>query len=252
MTPFPYPPFLERTPRARSIVVLTGAGISVPSGLRPYRGPGGLWTSNPDLANQLVAGFDPATLWRVTCAWRKEVALAEPNDAHRALAAFEARVLSDGGSFTLLTQNVDGLHVRAGNQNVVELHGAVRRSRCSSTGCTSEGFVDDRREGPVPTCVACGAPVRPDIVLFEERLGALEEWTAKKALREVELFVAIGTSGTVSPASSFVRSAEYSGAHTVLVNLELPDPSESHFAEMHAGDAAVLVPKLFACRDRKD
>jgi NAD-dependent deacetylase len=96
----------------------------------------------------------------------------------------------------------------------------------------------------VPTCERCGALVRPDIVLFNEMIGALEDWTAKRALRDADLFVAIGTSGTVSPASSFVRSAAYAGAHTVLVNLEASDSVP--FVEVIRGEAQTLVPELFA------
>ena len=236
-------PFRDRVPAPRRVVVLTGAGISVASGLRPYRGPGGLWTSNPELAHQLVAGVDAETLWTVTCDWRTEMAAAEPNAAHHALAAFEERMLSAGGSFTLITQNVDGLHGRAGSRNVIELHGALRRSRCSATSCALKPFLDDRRAGPPPACPECGAALRPDIVLFEEMLGAFEEWSAKKALRETDLFVAIGTSGTVSPASNFVRAAEYAGAHTALLNLE--HPGTSLFSQFHGGDAVALVPRLF-------
>jgi NAD-dependent deacetylase len=234
--------FTKREKKPCKVVVLTGAGISVASGLKPYRGPGGRWTSNPELANRLVAGIDTETLWSATCDWRKELATAEPNAAHRALAAFEQSLVARGGSFTLITQNVDGLHSKAGSANVVEFHGSLRRSRCS-VACGSESFADERCDGPPPSCATCGAPARPDIVLFNEMIGALEDWSAKRALRDCDLFVAIGTSGTVSPASNFVRSAEYAGAHTVLVNLEVPDSSP--FSEVLRGDAQTLVPELF-------
>jgi NAD-dependent deacetylase len=236
-------PFAKRAKQPRSVVVLTGAGISVASGLRPYRGPGGLWTTNPELASRLVAGIDAETLWKTTCDWRKELASAEPNGAHDALAAFERNLVARGGSFTLITQNVDGLHTRAGSLNVIEFHGSLRRSRCAAA-CGAEPFVDERDEGPLPSCERCAAPVRPDIILFDEMIGALEDWTARRALREVELFVAIGTSGTVSPASNFVRSAAYAGAHTVLVNLEAAESAP--FNEIIRGDAQTLVPELFA------
>ena len=130
-------PFAVRRRVFRHVVVLTGAGISVASGLRPYRGPGGLWTAKPELAQQLVAGVDSETLWDVGCEWRKEVDRAAPNAAHLTLAAFEAKVSAAGASFTLITQNVDGLHAAAGSQNVVELHGSLRRSRCSRAECTA-------------------------------------------------------------------------------------------------------------------
>ena len=237
----------DRLQRANNVVVLTGAGISAPSGLRTYRGPGGLWTTNEALAKQLVAGVDPQALWSVTREWRSAISHATPNAAHHALAAFERRASARGAAFMLITQNIDGLHVQAGSQSVIELHGAIRRSRCSRSDCDEPPFVDARTCVDVPACARCRAPVRPDIVLFEERLGALEEWTAKKALRDVDLFVAIGTSGTVSPASGFVRSAEYDGAHTALLNLEVPsNDDESPFDESHAGDAALLVARYFA------
>lgn len=232
----------KRAKSPRKVVVLTGAGISVASGLKPYRGPGGLWTANPELASRLVAGIDAEALWTVTVDWRKELATAEPNDAHRALAAFEQGLVARGGTFTLITQNVDGLHGLAGSGNVVEFHGSLRRSRCTAA-CGAEPFLDQRNDGPLPRCESCGAPVRPDIVLFNEMIGAFEDCAAKRALRDCDLFVAIGTSGTVSPASNFVRSAAYAGAHTVLVNLEVSDSAP--FAEIIRGDAQTLVPELF-------
>jgi len=235
-------PFTQREKQPRKVVVMTGAGISVASGLRPYRGPGGLWTANPELANRLVAGIDAETLWAVTCDWRKELAAAEPNDAHQALAAFEQNLVARGGKFTLITQNVDGLHAAAGSANVIEFHGSLRRSRCSAA-CGAEPFADQRNEGALPSCADCRAPLRPDIVLFNELIGALEDWSTKRALRDCDLFVAIGTSGTVSPASNFVRSAAYAGAHTVLVNLEASDSVP--FDEVIRGDAQILVPELF-------
>lgn len=236
-------PFAKRASEARSVVVLTGAGISVASGLRPYRGPGGLWTSNPELASRLAAGVDAETLWAVACDWRREVNEAAPNAAHRALAAFERNVVERGAAFTLITQNVDGLHTKAGSRNVIEFHGTLKRSRCAAA-CGAEPFADEREGGPLPTCERCGAPVRPDIVLFNEMIGALEDWNAKRALRDADLFVAIGTSGTVSPASNFVRSAAYAGAHTVLINLEASDSVP--FAEVIRGEAETLVPELFS------
>lgn len=237
-------PFAKRMTGARNVVVLTGAGVSVASGLKSYRGPGGLWTTNPELASRLVAGVDAETLWTVACDWRKELAKAEPNAAHRALVAFERNLIAQGGTFTLITQNVDGLHTKAGSLNVIEFHGTLKRSRCSAR-CGAEPFIDEREEGPpVPTCERCGVPVRPDIVLFNEMIGAHEDWTAKRALRDADLFVAIGTSGTVSPASNFVRSAAYAGAHTVLINLEAPDSVP--FTEVIRGEAETLVPELFS------
>jgi NAD-dependent deacetylase len=237
-------PLWRRELRWRRVVVLTGAGISVGAGLPTYRGPGGLWESEPELAKALVAGVAPALLWRTLGAMRSVVARAEPSPAHLALARFERDLEAQGGSFTLLTQNVDALHQRAGSRNVIELHGRLGRTRC--TACSLPPFDDTSSPSEVPPCLACGAPLRPDVVLFEEPLGADEEVGAKRALRGCDLFVAIGTSGTVWPAASYVRSAEYEGAHTVLVDLVPPPSPNPSFRELVVGPADEVVPALFA------
>ena len=236
-------PLLSRRP-CRRVVVLTGAGVSVASGLRPYRGQGGLWEDNPGLVAQATAGSPPAAVWSLGAAMRRAVARAEPNEAHRALAHFESAVRSRGGEFFLVTQNVDSLHRRAGSERVIELHGSLARSRCSS--CALPPFADDRTDDVPPPCPACGAPLRPAIVLFDEPLGAAEEVGAKRALRDCDLFVAIGTSGTVWPASNFVRSATFEGAHTVYVNpAPLPTPAPD-YDEVHIAAAEQVLPQLLA------
>jgi NAD-dependent deacetylase len=176
----------------KHVVVLTGAGVSVASGLRPYRGVGGLWEEIDVLAVADAGAVKerPAEVWHFFAEARQAVRSAAPNPAHQALARLEQR-LTGGASFTLITQNVDGLHQRAGNRNVVEIHGSLARTRCSDPGCSL-----------------------------------------------------VGTSGTVSPASNFVRSAEYVGARTILVNLEpmlQPNPA---FQEELLGKAEELLPKL--------
>ncbi|MBI2396007.1 MAG: NAD-dependent deacylase [Deltaproteobacteria bacterium] len=235
-------PLRSRARPGRRVVVLTGAGISVASGLPTYRGAGGLWTANPELEEALSAGASPEVVWRGLAPLRAAVSKAEPNAAHVALAAWERRVVDQGGSCTLVTQNVDGLHTRAGSSNVIEYHGALRRSRCSDGGCPSRPFEDDRGSDTPPPCATCGAPLRPDVVLFGEMIGAREEVESKRALRDCDLFVAIGTSGTVWPASSFVRAAQYAGAHTILVNLEPID--DSPYDEVIVGAAETVVPAL--------
>lgn len=228
---------------ARNVVVLTGAGISVASGLPTYRGAGGVWTTNPELAESLRAGAKPELVWRALVTdLRAKIAAAQPNAAHRALAAFERRVVGAGGSFRLVTQNVDGLHQAAGSQRVIEFHGALRRSRCSDPTCATEPFDDASTSELPPRCPRCGAPLRPDVVLFDEPIGAREEVESKRALRDCDLFLAVGTSGTVWPASSFVRAAEYAGAHTVLVTLE--PASGEPYDEVIAGRAEEVLPSL--------
>lgn len=152
--------------RHRCVVVLTGAGVSVASGLRPYRGAGGLWTERPDQMSVATADTlarDPGAIWRLMGPMRAAIDAAEPNAAHLALAELERRVIERGATFLLITQNIDGLHQRAGSRAVVEIHGALARSRCSV--CDRPPFADSAtHDADVPRCDRCGAPVRPDAI----------------------------------------------------------------------------------------
>jgi NAD-dependent deacetylase len=224
----------------RNIVVLTGAGISQSAGLPTYRGPGGLW-SDPELARladvEALASDRSAActmFWR----FRQSIAGVVPTAAHRALAAFEDR-LPASTSFLIITQNVDGLHQRAGSRRVCEYHGSLARWRCERCGLELE-------PPPGDPPVHCDQMMRPAAVLFGELIPTAAEHAAKRALRTCDLFIAIGTSGTVWPAASFVRWAEYNGAHRVLLNLEISDEVRDEFAECHAGTADELVPPFFA------
>ena len=145
--------------------------------------------------------------WRAFGPLREAALDARPNAAHYALARLEER-LQGSATVTIITQNVDGLHQRAGSQDVVEFHGTLRRTRCSNPDCSSEPFDDDAVPVELPRCGVCNAPLRPDIVLFDEAIPVDAEWRAKKAIRDCNLFIAVGTSGTVSPASNLVRAAE--------------------------------------------
>lgn len=230
----------------RQIVVLTGAGVSVGSGLPTYRGKGGLWTSTnvEHYATAAAMAADPAAVWTFFASIRAQIASAKPNPAHLALAHAEAS-LSTGQHLVILTQNVDGLHELAGSRQVVELHGSLRRSRCTSCDHVRD---EDLAASPstCPACPVCGAPLRPDVVLFDEPLSVDAEWAAKKALRSCDLFLAVGTSGTVSPASNFVRSAAYEGARTVYVNLEPMSPTNPAFQETYLGPAENVLSELLA------
>lgn len=232
----------------RKIVVLTGAGISAGSGIRPFRGPDGLWNDQSLVKYADIDTFkaEPLEVWKFWWTARAAILSAEPNAAHQALAAAEAGLRS-GQSFVLITQNIDGLHSRAGNRNVVEYHGNVLRSRCSDPSCGLEPYYDKRVEGrALPRCPLCGAALRPDIVMFGEMIPPPEAKAAKLALRDCDLFIAVGTSGTVHPANSFVYSAAYEGARTVYVNLEslrALDP-DSRFGEEYLGKAEEILPKL--------
>lgn len=230
----------------KSIVVLTGAGISAASGLRTYRGPDGLWNDPETSRLSTAADFadDPLSYWKFWGNLREAATAALPNEAHLALAHWEKH-LSKDQKFTLITQNVDELHQRAGSGSVVELHGSVYRTRCSNEKCTLEPYRDtDAHLDIVPICTLCGQALRPDIVMFGELLPPHAEWSSKRALRDCDLFIAVGTSGTVSPASHFVEWAKYAGARTMLINLEkMIEPNRSFDMEID-GRAEEILPSL--------
>lgn len=228
------------------IVVLTGAGISVASGLGTYRGPGGLWTNDGALSNATAEAMqaNPEGVWRFFSELREAIGRARPNAAHLAIVDAERR-LRPGASLTVITQNVDGLHRAAGSSNVVELHGSLWRTRCTGPSCEYRHDEDLQHVvAECPRCPQCSSWLRPDIVLFQEALSGENEYLAKRSLRECDLFIAIGTSGTVSPASRFVRSAAYVGARTVYVNVERLPEDDRSFQDQVIGPAEELLPVL--------
>jgi len=228
--------------------VLTGAGVSVASGLPTYRGKGGLWekVESAKLADAAAIFERPHEVWAFFSKARLHVHKAAPNAGHQALASIERLVREAGHDFLLITQNVDGLHQRAGSGEVVELHGSITKARCSDPGCDLPPFdLQGKHKGKrAPPCPHCTAPLRPDVVLFGEMLPTDAIQRAKHALDTCDLFLAVGTSGTVYPAASFVRSAEYAGARTLYLNLEAMDPSDPAFDEVLLGPAEVLLPRL--------
>jgi NAD-dependent deacetylase len=230
----------------RNIVVLTGAGVSVASGLPTYRGQGGIWEKHEvaQYGHARALYEHPERTWRLFGAMRAPVARAQPNAAHRALAQFEAGLRAEQ-KFLLVTQNVDGLHQRAGSRRLIELHGNITKTRCLDDTCTLPSFEDLAAHAEaVPRCPVCGGRLRPDIVLFGEEIPSQAGWQAKRALRDCDLFLAVGTSGLVSPAADFVRSAEYAGARTIYVNLEPMEPPNPAFRETVLGRAEELLPAL--------
>lgn len=227
---------------AHHIVILTGAGVSVGSGLPTYRGPGGLWES-ADIAKIVEARSLPGTLpdlWRLYSERRRVALAAQPNPAHLAIAGLQN---ARPGAVTLLTQNVDGLHQRAGSPQVTELHGSAFRTRCTNPTCGLPPFADTRSYDTVPSCPRCGSPLRPDVVLFGETLPEAALRQSQAALDHCDLFYAVGTSGVVWPAAAFVGIASQAGAYTVLVNLEAGNGSEQ-FDKVHLGRAEDVLPGL--------
>jgi NAD-dependent deacetylase len=230
----------------KNIVILTGAGVSVASGIRPFRGKDGLWNEKESLRLSSIETLkaEPFLVWQFWMGMRRTILASQPNPAHSILAEIEANLRPDQ-RFILATQNIDGLHQKAGSRNVVELHGSVLRSRCSNDACTFAPFEDTCVSEKLSRCPDCGSDLRPDIVLFGESLPLKAMWEMKKALRDCDLFIAIGTSGTVSPAADFVRGAEYAGARTIYLNLDPMTPPNPYFNEVVLGRAEDVLPTLF-------
>ena len=223
---------------AQHVCVLTGAGISAESGIPTFReAQTGLWENyDPlDLATPEAFLRDPALVWR-WYRWRRDlVGSAQPNSGHQALAALEKAV----PQLTLITQNVDGLHARAGSRDVIEFHGNLFATRCFVEGCAIE--VDDDAE--VPSCPACGSHARPGVVWFGEAIPeqALERSSA--AARDCDVFLSIGTSSLVYPAAGLADLAKSHGAVVAEIN---PDPTglAAYFDHAIAGNAGAVLPDI--------
>jgi len=228
--------------QARHVGVLTGAGVSAESGIPTFREAlTGLWARYDPAELASPGGFarDPERVWRWYRERRMAIARAEPNPAHRALVDLEGRV----DRFTLITQNIDALHARAGNRDVVELHGNITRVRCSVENVVVPDFEDG---DAVPTCPACGACLRPDVVWFGELLPMTALERAWAAARDADFFLSVGTSNLVEPAASLPWIAARSGALVVVVNPS--DEGQQHGPTIHhlAGPAGQVLPALLA------
>ena len=222
---------------AQRIVALTGAGISAESGLATFRdAQTGLWSKfkPEELATADAFRRNPKLIWD-WYAWRREQALkAEPNAGHLALAEMEKRA----PQFLLVTQNVDGLHSRAGSQNIVELHGNVHRALCSENNCSSDNF--DVEHG---RCRSCGGNLRPDIVWFGEMLPADGLESAVAAAAKCDVFFSIGTSSVVYPAADLWRRAKEHGALVVEINKD-PTPLTPMADYSFIAKAEEILPRL--------
>jgi NAD-dependent deacetylase len=227
--------------RAERICVLTGAGVSAESGVPTFRASDGLWEGHriEDVASPEGFYRDPLLVWNFYNARRENVTKVKPNPGHYALAKLEARW---GDRFTLVTQNVDGLHSAAGNRNVLEVHGSLRRTRC--LGCRE---VKDRGLEPLgraPMC-ECGAGLRPDIVWFGEALPEDTWQAAAIAAFECDLFLVVGTSAVVHPAASLVPIAKRGQPSANVIEINLAKTEASALADVGLyGPSGVILPKL--------
>jgi NAD-dependent deacetylase len=225
---------------AEKIAVLTGSGISAESGVPTFReAQTGLWSRfDPmELATPQAFQRDPRLVWE-WYAWRRGlISKAEPNPAHLALAEIEKRL----ARFTLITQNVDGLHQKAGSRGVIELHGNIWRTKCSLEGTIVEKWDEDG--DPPPRCPSCAGFLRPDVVWFGENLPLENLSAAIQAAQNCDVFLSVGTSSLVQPAASLPLLAKEAGAVVVEVN---PDPTPLAEAAGYVlrGPAGKVLPEL--------
>jgi len=224
---------------AERVAVLTGAGISHESGIPVFRGPGGLWRQYrpEELATPEAFARDPRLVWEWYDWRRSAVAEAKPNPGHQALVELERRT----PDFTLITQNVDGLHDRAGSCRVLKLHGGLWTVRC--VGCAAETI---NRAVPLPELpprCACGGLLRPGVVWFGEALPVDVLQQAMLAAERAQVFLVVGTSAVVQPAASLPLLARRAGARVVEVNAE-STPLSPLVDASFLGPAGVVLPQL--------
>jgi NAD-dependent deacetylase len=233
---------LDALRAARQVCVLTGSGISAESGVPTFReAQTGLWQQyDPqELATPEAFQRDPELVWR-WYRWRRElVAAARPNAGHEALVTLASLV----PEFTLVTQNVDGLHQRAGSDGVIEFHGNLFEDRCFVEGCIVR---DADMSSAVPLCPGCGGMLRPGVVWFGEAIPESAMHAAAAAVSNCDLFFSIGTSALVWPAAGLADAARQQGASVVEVNLDAtPLSSQTDFCLQ--GKSGSILPELVDC-----
>lgn len=228
---------------AQRVAVLTGAGISAESGIATFRGAGGLWEGHRLEEVASPEGFhqNPALVWRFYNLRRQNLAQAQPNPGHHALATLESHLGRD--NFTLITQNVDGLHQAAGNQHVLELHGTLRQVRC--TGCNASTDRGAEALAELPKCEQCNALLRPAVVWFGEMLPAATWMAAEQAARSCACFLVVGTSAVVFPAAGLILLAQEHGAAVIEINMERTAASSIADVGLY-GPAGQILPQLIA------
>jgi NAD-dependent deacetylase len=244
---------------ARAVAVITGAGISAESGVPTFRGADGLWRSfrPEELATPQAFARNPQLVWD-WYRWRRgRIREAVPNAGHEVLARWDARV----HDLLLLTQNVDGLHTRAGSRRLVELHGNIWRARCTRNAVhlfdeTPEKGVGSLFGEPVPEktpdpffdlpkCSSCGALLRPDVVWFGEALEGAAVNRALAAVRACEVLLLVGTSGVVYPVAGLPSLARQQGARVVEINVE-PTPLSEVANVVLRGSSGIVLPAIEA------
>ncbi len=224
-------------PQFERIVILTGAGISAESGVATFRDKDGIWSrySIDEVATPGAFRRNPALVHDFYNERRRQHAGVRPNPAHAALARLERE---HEGEVLIVTQNIDALHEAAGSRNVIHMHGELLKALCAACGARLPWQEDLSTELACPACGRTGG-LRPDVVWFGEMPYHMDR--IAEALGRCDLFLSIGTSGTVYPAAGFVAEARAAGAHTVELNLE-PSDGVSLFHEAIHGPAGTIVP----------
>lgn len=257
--------FREKLKKCSHVALLSGAGVSAESGIPTFRGAGGFWRTYQaqDLATPGAFARDPSLVWEFYHHRREVVFTKEPNQAHKALAEFEKCWKESGKKFTLITQNIDGLHQRAGSPNVIELHGSLFKTRCTS--CET---VEENRNSPIcpalegkgapdpkataaripvsdlPKC-RCGGLLRPHVVWFGEGLDHEVMNAAEDALESCDICLVIGTSSVVYPAAMFAPQVARRGVPVAEFNLE-KTPATDSFHFHFEGPSGTTVPEALA------
>ncbi|KAB1441623.1 SIR2 family NAD-dependent protein deacylase [Pseudodesulfovibrio senegalensis] len=227
---------------ARHVIAFTGAGISVESGIAPFRGPGGLWSRfDPNLFDRNRFRREPEKSWELLYRLFYEGAAgrARPNAAHLALAEMEAR----GRLHAIITQNIDGLHHRAGSVNVLEYHGSTRTMTCMDCGLQVDA-ADVPMEKLPPRCAACGGVLKPDVVFFSEPIPDHVHRAALAEAKACDVCIVVGTSGEVMPAARIPRMAARHGAVVVEINVRESAYTYETSTIFLEGKAGKILPDL--------
>ncbi len=224
-------------------LALTGAGVSTESGLPDFRSPGGLWAGVDPMRVASLSAFrsDPAAFYAFYRERLARLGGAQPNPAHRALAALERQ----GRLAAVITQNVDGLHQAAGSRRVLELHGTLRRAACPDCGARADIAVltDALAGGEHPHCPVCAGPLKPDVVLFGELLPLTTFAEADALCREADLMLVVGSSLLVTPAADLPQTVLDHGGRLIIVNRE-PTPYDAEAAIVIRENAGRVLPAL--------
>jgi NAD-dependent deacetylase len=224
---------------SKRVTVLTGAGISAESGVPTFRGADGIWQNHraTDLVTPEAFARDPELVWEFYN-WRRDLlSKVSFNDGHKALVALENHV----DDFTLITQNVDGLHRQAGARNLLEIHGNLWEVRCTKCGLLT--MDQSPNMGPLPRCAQCNGLLRPNVVWFGESLDPDILGKAFEAARTCDVMLIVGTSGIVQPAASLSFHAKQEGAAVAEINLE-KTPQSGHMDFVFTGKAGEILPML--------